>query len=183
MSIPCEPAGMSMDRSRAIGLFVLVVSLFTGAGPALGSGFDIELPDGDVATGPAVAYTLGPEHGLSFNWDTSCAYGYFAGSLNLRLSHFPKSGSTQWGPQAEFTLWYLFNLGLGGGWMFGDRAGPVAHVFVGLPVAEDFDGLRLGPLESHFVEPYLRVNLLFPGGEPQPNLEVGVYFKLTTYSY
>ena len=127
----------------------------------------------------------GEEHGISANFDTSWSKGLFTASINLKLNHYPESGATEFGPQAEFTYWFFANMGGGGGYLFGDRAGPILHLFVGFPLGDDFSkqgllGRIISPFRSFYIEPYARANFFFPDGL-KFFVEVGVMIKITTF--
>ena len=78
-------------------------------------------------------------------------------------------------------MFFVFNWGLGGGYLWGDLSGPILHTFVGFPIGDDElpDGFE--PFESIYIEPYIRCNFFFPDGY-QFLFEAGLMIKITTYA-
>jgi hypothetical protein len=171
----------------ALGLGVaIVLSLPSIASAGSSSGYSPKFPDDDFAIGPSVAYVRGPGNGVSVNLDTSYTCWLFTGSLNLKYDRHPSTGTTRFGPQAEFTFWFLANVGGGVGYLWGSEngiraSGHVYHVFVGLPLGDDFLPKAMKPFKTGYIEPYMRVNFFYPHGL-QVIYEFGLLFKISTYT-
>ena len=137
-------------------------------------------PDAAFSVGPGVGRLMGADPGWAYNLELTGTELIFSGTLNLRLVDLD-SGERLYGPQVEAAAWYVANLGLGVGYLLGDRPGPTWHVFVGLPVGDDVIPEALRPFESGYIEPYYRLSGVgATGGELMH--EVGLLLKITTYS-
>ena len=153
---------------RVAGLLLAVaVSGLTPAAYASGWG-TIPWPENDLALGPGLAFAYGPDAGYMLGFDTAYTHRSLAASVNLKYVGQP--GYQLYGAQAEFSYWFVATWGLGAGYLAGDDAGPIFHLFSGFPFGDD----------HYFVEPYYRLNFFVPDGL-QLIHEVGLMVKYTTF--
>jgi len=157
---------------KALSMFVIFLSFKAyGHGPAM----KISLPDKDIGTGPAISYLYCKgDKGYAVNYDTSISKSLFTASLNLKYINI--NNTTHYGFQTEYTVWLYANIGGGAGYMFGKTRGPIFHGFIGCPFGNG--GLKTGPFNSFYVEPYYRINYF----KKEFIHEIGIMTKITTYS-
>ena len=156
-------------RTSRIAGPLIAAAAFGFAPAAHASGWGtFDWPENDVALGPALAYAYGPDAGYALGFDTAYSHKSLAASVNLK--YVRQGGYQLYGAQTEFSIWFLANWGLGAGYLGGDDAGPVFHLFTGFPVGDD----------HYFAEPYYRMNFFVPGGLELIH-EAGLMVKYTTF--
>ncbi len=137
--------------------------------------------EGHFAIGPSfstisINNDSGPKNkGYSLNIDTSYTFSdtllKFTPSINLKFMNI--NGESNYGLQAEFTIWAFVNIGGGFGHLFGDNGGSVDHYFIGLPILyKNVSGF----FEILYLEPYYRLNFF----NDNKYHEIGILFKFST---
>jgi hypothetical protein len=137
--------------------------------------YNIALPKNDIGTGPSIAYIYSNhKKGYSINYDNSFTYKVFTPSINLKYMNI--GGVKNYGFQSEFTFWFIINIGGGAGYLFGSKAAPVYHGFIGIPFGDD--DFKHGPFHSYYIEPYYRINYF----NKKFIHEIGIMSKITTFT-
>ncbi len=136
-------------------------------------------PMHDIGIGPSGAYLFDGAHGGAINIDVSYSIALFTASTNLKL--IVVDDRILAGPQLELTFWLFANIGGGVGYLGGSENGPVYHLFVGVPMGDNWLPKWFEPFNGIYFEPFYRLNYFDPG-EGRVMHEVGLMIKITTWT-
>lgn len=146
-------------------------------GTVLASGGpSFDFPVNDFGIGPSAAYVTGDD---SFAANIDLSYSIFLFTASTNFKYMSIEGNRYYGPQFEFTVWLLLNIGGGAGYLWGAEEGRVYHFFAGFPVGDDSPFGWFSIDGSVYVEPFYRANF-FKGSVYH---EFGIMCKFNTFVF
>lgn len=136
----------------------------------------VNFPVNDFGIGPSIAYVTGDD---SFAANLDISYSIFLFTASTNFKYISIEENRYYGPQFEFSVWLLLNLGGGAGYLWGDKEGRVYHFFAGLPVGDDSPFGWFSIDGSVYIEPFYRANF-FRGDVYH---EFGLMCKFNTFVF